>query len=145
METKYCTECSEKNLITAKYCLACGTQLGVPQNNISKNKISAQKTKHQTLSFDTSVGERLQNENDDEADLQGINLEEVVDSLDNNFIEGFFGLVAAHGIEPKKSFKLGDAINTSKNNRKSIGKRQNNKGTTAKDILKSTESRRKRE
>lgn len=147
MDTKHCLECGNVNLNVAKFCISCGTQIAHTSNSSSvpSKKIFSKKTPQQII-FDTTIGENIKaGTTDDESDLDGIDIDKAVSSIDQDFVEGFFNLVAAHGIEPKKPVKMQDVVNTSKEKRKSSSNKRGGQAISAKEILDSTKNTRQKE
>lgn len=131
MKNKFCTECSQENLMTAKFCLAC--QAEFPTIQVSANsKPVVTKNKPTTKPVTKKVIEDP--EEGVSVDLNNISEEDNIQLIGNfiNFFEKKGALKSR-----KNGVKLEETLGggTPRNGRRRAGKKM-----SAKEILKSTEN-----
>lgn len=157
MQTKFCVDCGNENILAAKYCGACGfafatlgalNQTGAQPSTpkitpkpAPKAVVRPQKPK-QTIVFDTSRSEDDLTEND-EGGNENTQLQ-TLPELDAEFENGFVNLVLGGSGGKPKGVKFEDVANSETKDRRSLGSRRNSGPKNAKAILKSGESKPRR-
>ncbi len=141
MDTKFCVDCGQKNITTAKFCFGCGFSFAsmTDGTHVAQTTAPAAPSKPQPP-VNRKQKQVIIYEDDgaNEEDLLDEDGQKMVIEVDQEFANDFANLVIAKfETTPRKGIKIEEVVNTAKptENRKVLARRKNTEAIPLEDIV----------